>query len=268
MDGKSKMIKPNVIVCNLPIPGSSAIDLILREIFKASGYFITPFGSTGSHSLLSHLDEGKVSSPFYHWSDRSISCFDDLISNQNCKFIYLHCDPRNAAISWAHFLKTHDEVYNQESFSDVLEMVVTHIQPPHLSWFQLDCLKVKIENFSSNTSDVIFNILDYVQYFDDQFVEGLSRNEIHEIIKKHSFEWIAGHPSGQSNPEIKRSNIDKDYRDRSRTTEEWKNHYSEYLLKRVDALFGEEITQLGYQGSHTKTINVVSPPFASGRLAY
>ena len=147
-------------------------------------------------------------------------------------------------------------------------MVVTHIQPPHLcaaaEWFQLDCLKVKIENFCSNTSDVIFDILDYVQYFDDQFVEGLSRDEIHEIIKKHSFEWIAGHPSSQSNPEIKRSNIDKDYRDRSRTTEEWKNHYSEYLLKRVDALFGEEITQLGYQGSHTKTINVVSPPFACG----
>ena len=123
---------------------------------------------------------------------------------------------------------------------------------------------MKIENFCSNTSDVIFDILDYVQYFDDQFVEGLSRDEIHEIIKKHSFEWIAGHPSSQSNPEIKRSNIDKDYRDRSRTTEEWKNHYSEYLLKRVDALFGEEITQLGYQGSHTKTINVVSPPFACG----
>ena len=81
MDGKSKMIKPNVIVCNLPIPGSSAIDSILREILTASGYFITPFDSKGSHSLLSDLDEGKVSSPFYHWSDRSISCFDDLISN-------------------------------------------------------------------------------------------------------------------------------------------------------------------------------------------
>ena len=74
------MIKPNVIVCNLPIPGSSAIDSILREIFTVSGYFITPFGSKGSHSLLSDLDEGKVSSPFYHWSDRSISCFDDLLA--------------------------------------------------------------------------------------------------------------------------------------------------------------------------------------------
>ena len=42
---------------------------------------------------------------------------------------------------------------------------------------------MKIENFCSNTSDVIFNILDYVQYFDDQFVEGLSSDEIHDYKK-------------------------------------------------------------------------------------
>lgn len=262
------MNKPNVIFCNLQNSGSSAIDPILREIFKASGYHTTPYGPEGSHKLLSDLNEGRISSPFYHWSHSSVSCFGDLINSQTCKFIFLHRDPRDAAVSWAHHFKTHQKSLQSKSFSDVLEMVVTHNLIPHLyaavEWLQTDCLKVKFEDVRHNTKDVILKILDYAQYFRDGVCGVLSSNEIHEIVKKHSFERVAGHARGEWKPGIKLPKINKGYMYRSGTTGEWKNHFSEYLLKRVDALFGEEITQLGYQNSHTRTINVVSPPFACG----
>ena len=262
------MIKPNVIFCNLQNSGSSAIDPILREVLKASGYCATPYGPEGSHKLLSDLTDGRLSGPFYHWSHSSLSCFGDLINKQTCKFIYLHRDPRDAAVSWAHLFKASDKNLQTKSFADVLEMVVTHNQPPHLyaavEWLQADCLKIKFEDVCSNTSDVIFSILDYAQYFDDGGAAVLSSNEIHEIVYKHSFERVVGHSRGKFAPAVKLPSSNGGYMYRSGASGEWKSHFSEYLLKRVDDLVGEEITQLGYQNLHTKTINVVSPPFACG----
>ena len=262
------MIKPNVIFCNLQNSGSSAIDPILREIFEESGYSNTPYGPEGSHKLLSDLNAGRISSPFYHWSHSSISCFGDLIGKKTCKFIYLHRDPRDAAVSWAHLFKESDKSLQAKSFPDVLEMVITHNQPPHLyaavEWLQADCLTVRFEDVRRNTSDVIFKILDYAEYFDCEAPDVLSVDQIHKIIKKHSFESVVGRPRGKCNSKIQVPISNGGYMYRSGTSGEWKRHFSDSLLRRVDDLVGEEITRLGYKNIHTKTINVVSPPFACG----
>lgn len=262
------MGKPNIIFCNLQNSGSSAIDPILREIFEESGYSNTPYGPEGSHKLLSDLNESRISSPFYHWSHSSASCFGDLIGKKTCKFIYLHRDPRDAAISWAHLFKESDKNLQAKSFSDVLEMVITHNQPPHLyaavEWLQTDCLTVRFEDVRRNTSDVIFKILDYAEYFDCEALDALSQHQIHKIIKKHSFENVVGRPRGKCNSKIQLPISNGGYMYRSGTSGEWKRHFSESLLKKVDDLVGEEITQLGYQNFHTRTINFVSPPFACG----
>ena len=90
------MTVANVIFTNLQNSGSSAIDPIFREKFCRSQYFNT-YGPDGTDRL-ADLELGKVGTPL-SLSHSPVSIFGPLVGDSNTKFIYLHRDPRDAAVS-------------------------------------------------------------------------------------------------------------------------------------------------------------------------
>lgn len=250
----------NVIFNNLQNSGSSAIDPILREIFSRSQYFVTSYGPDGTDRLLTDLDSGDVRTPFYHWSHSPVSIFGPLVGDSNTKFIYLHRDPRDAAVSWSYLFKAKDIQFKKKTFLDVLDLVATHVQPPHLfyasEWLRTNALIIKFDEIKNSTGTVIFKILDHVGYFNSGNRGALKKAEIHGIIQKFSFEAIAGFARGASKYTVK---FPPGYMLRTGTTGEWREHFSCKLLHHYDELVGHEVSELGYENAHTKTVNLASP---------
>src|SRR5688500_4564504 len=74
---------------------------------------------------------GQIREPFYHWTHDSIATFDGLIGRHDYRFIYMHRDPRDVAVSWAHDYQNRGQTEGF-TFRQVLEQVVTVILPPHV----------------------------------------------------------------------------------------------------------------------------------------
>jgi Sulfotransferase domain len=280
------MSRPSVIFCNLQNSGGSAVDPILREIFARSGYFIAPYGPEGTRRLRPEMDCGKITHPFYHWTHDPIETFADMVGNCKYRFIYLHRDPRDAAVSWAHDFQ-HKGICGDMSFSQILEMVVTHNLPPHvrsaIGWVRTDCLVITFKEVKENIAATVHSILDYANYYNSTENIKLSDAAVDEIIDKHSFESMAGRQRGESG-EIVRSG----YMLRKGISGEWKKQFTPRLTDKCNEIMGREILELGYglydanldnnkEGQFTTPFQVddstsiasgvaqiVSPPFSCG----
>lgn len=279
------MDRPNVVFCNLQNSGSSAIDPILREIFARSGYFMPPYGPEGTERLRPELARGEVATPFYHWTHDPVETFAGMVGDPAYRFIYLHRDPRDAAVSWAHDFQR-SGVCGDMTFSKILEMVVTHNQPPHVrsavNWVKADCMVITFRQVKENTSAVVRAILEFVGYFETTDVIPLSDSEIEETVAKYSFEALAGRKRGEYG-EISRSS----YMLRKGISGEWKKQFSPELVRKCNEIMGREILALGYEitsphgDAEAETVvqpasvraivsasfnaaQIVSPPFSCG----
>ena len=278
------MSRPSVIFCNLQNSGSSAIDPILREIFARTGYFLTPFGPEGTHRLRKELAQGAIAEPFYHWTHDPVETFAGMIGNPTYRFIYLHRDPRDAAVSWAHDFQR-SGTCGDMSFPQLLEMVVTHNQPPHvraaIRWVKSDCMVITFRQVKENTGAIVRAILDYVGYFEDTDTMPLSDEEIEQTIEKYSFEAMSGRKRGESGDMIRSG-----YMLRKGVSGEWKSQFSTDLIQKCNEIMGREILALGYEiagpanepdapfapaqtesdstASKTVLAQIVSPPFSCG----
>ena len=274
------MSRPSVIFCNLQNSGSSAIDPILREIFARTGYFLTPFGPEGTHRLREELAQGAISESFYHWTHDPVETFEGMIGNPAYRFIYLHRDPRDAAVSWAHDFQR-SGACGDMSFPQLLEMVVTHNQPPHVRaavrWVKAECMVITFRQVKENTGAIVRAILDYVDYFEDADTAPLSDKEIEETIEKYSFEAMSGRKRGESGDMVRSG-----YMLRKGISGEWKSQFSADLVRKCNGIMGREILALGYEiagpasepgaqpapaqteASKTALAQIVSPPFSCG----
>ena len=84
----------------------------------------------------------------------------------------------------------------------------------------------------------------------------MKKAEIKGIIQKFSFEAIAGFARGESKYTLK---FPPGYMLRTGTTGEWREHFSSKLLHHYDELVGHEVSELGYENAHAKTVNLASP---------
>lgn len=279
------MSRPSIVFCNLQNSGSSAIDPILREIFARTGYFLTPYGPEGTDRLRPDLERGGTATPFYHWTHDPVETFAGMVGDPGYRFIYLHRDPRDAAVSWAHDFQR-SGTCGDMAFPQILEMVVTHNQPPHVhsavKWAKADCMVITFRQVKENTSAVVRAILEFVGYFDATDVTPLSDTEIDETIAKYSFEALAGRKRGESG-EMVRSG----YMLRKGISGEWKKQFSPELIRKCNEIMGREILALGYEiaGPSEETeeealaqpvraqtgiavalrdVQIVSPPFSCG----
>ena len=161
----------------------------LKEIFKNDGYYITPYGPEGTSYLLPDLHLGLIKTPFYHWTHDPIETFNSLIGSEEFKFIYLHRDPRDAAVSWAHDLML-DDKHKNEFFQKILESVVTHNQPIHLraavKWVNSDCKIIRFDQIKEDIFKIEENeIYSYLKFDTEEkiiFKQFEINDKLHQYI--------------------------------------------------------------------------------------
>lgn len=246
------MSRPNIIFCNLQNSGSSAVDPILRDILVRSGYFRTPYGPEGTHRLRDELLRGELSLPFYHWSHDSLETFQGMVGDPSYRFIYLHRDPRDAAVSWAHDFQ-HREFFGDMPFSQILEHVVTHVIPQPVKsaaeWIKADCMVITFLQVKGDIRKLIRGILDYVGYFDANNEHVLTDEEIELVIEKYSFESMTGRARGEDGPLLRTG-----YMLRKGISGEWRQHFDSSLIRRCNEIMGQEILALGYDLSEAENV--------------
>jgi len=241
--GTASKEAPNVIFCNLQNSGSSAIDPILRDLLALKGYFVTPFGPEGTHRLRAELaPNGAIGKPFYHWTHDPVESFEGMIGDSDYRFIYLHRDPRDAAVSWAHDFQ-HNGTCATMSFPQILQMVVTHNQPPFVRaaarWVRSECLIVTFNQVKEDIRGVLAEILDYIGYFD---ATAPASDVVQRAIQKYSFEPMTARQRGEN------GNIERTvYVLRKGISGEWRNHFDSDLTRQCNQIMGREILSLGYR---------------------
>ena len=81
--------------------GSSALDPILRELFERFGYHITAKGPEGTEDYFGATKKITEPLPEPFITGLTVGQKQRTYGIKTNKFIYLHRDPRDAAISWA-----------------------------------------------------------------------------------------------------------------------------------------------------------------------
>ena len=212
------MAAPNVIFCSLQNAGASGIDPILQEVFTAKGYFLTPYGPEETSSRFrQELAGGQIRQPFYHWTHDAIGTFDGLVGSEGYRFIYLHRDPRDVAVSIAFDYQKRGFAADR-TFEDILEMIVLALLPVHVKearqWVEAGSLVVTFEQMKTDMA---------------------------AVIDRHSFERVTGRRRGDEG-EIIRSQ----YMFRKGVSGEWKKHFSRDLARKCEVLIGADLRALGY----------------------
>jgi hypothetical protein len=246
-------MSPSVILANLPCSGSSAIDPILRELLSLKGFNVTPYGPEGTQRLRRDLEQGLVKSPFYHWTHDPIETFEGMLGNKDFRFIFLHRDLRDVAVSWAYDTKHSVAQYKEASIDETLEVVVTHILPlfakAATKWIKANCMVITFAQIKDDMPQLVQSVLRYIEYFkqDEVPTKSCSRefdlsDEIKAVVTKHSFEARAGRKRGEDGVLIRDG-----YMLRKGASGEWKTHFSPELTKRFNAELGRELVALGYE---------------------
>jgi len=260
---------PNVIFCNLQNSGSSAVDPILRDIYRGSGYHITPYGPENTAQLFVDIANNKITYPFYHWTHNSVSMFTGMLRSEECRFIYMHRDPRDAAVSWAHDFQR-SGICGDMNYYQILEMVVTRNQPMHvraaIEWCQSQAKIITFNRVKTEIQEVVYEILDFTGYTRESDECHLSRQQINAIIQQNSFETVTGRMRGE-----KGNTVRTNYLYRKGISGEWMKEFSSDLILKCHNLIGQEIIKLGYDVvgginavSKPCLVQLVSPPFACG----
>lgn len=242
------MAAPNVIFCSLQNAGASGIDPILQDLLAAKGYFLTPYGPEETTARFrSELAGGRIRQPFYHWTHDAIGTFDGLVGKDGYRFVYLHRDPRDVAVSITFDYQKRGFAADR-TFEDILEMIVLALLPVHVKearqWVDAGSLVITFEQMKTDMPGLIGRVLPHIDYaVPDPALPGrpLSPPEIAAVIDKHSFERVTGRNRGDDG-EIIRSQ----YMFRKGVSGEWKKHFSQDLARKCDVLIGADLRALGY----------------------
>jgi len=284
------MSAPSVIFCNLQNSGGSAIDPILREVLRTHGYHLAKYGPEGTGRLRAELTSGVLKPPFYHWTHDPPETFEGMIGDARYRFIYLHRDPRDAAVSWAHDAHRRGIFGRHLQFTQVLESIVRKFLPRHVEaavrWARSGCLVIRFDDVRENTGDVVSTILSYIEAGSPDLRITPTDDELDRLLLKHSFETLTGRARGQPGEIIRTG-----YMLRSGLSGEWLQHFDARLQEDCHALMGEEIAELGYpletpagsgssgtpdacphpgtaqrsgKGADRHRIQLVAPPFSTG----
>jgi hypothetical protein len=242
------MAAPNVILCSMQNAGASAIDPILRDLLLAKGYFWPPFGPEATTDRLrKELAEGQIRQPFYHWTHDPIETFRGLVGSEAYRFIFLHRDPRDIAVSIAFDYQKRGFAADR-SFNEILEMLVLTLLPAQIKeaieWVRSGCMIITFDRMKKDTAALMKSVLTYINYPEiDETLSGapLSADQISAVIQKYSFESVTGRQRGEDG-EMVRTN----YMFRKGVSGEWKKYFSEDLTRKYKKLFGLELRALGY----------------------
>lgn len=241
------MRSPNVIFCSMQNAGGSAIDPVLRELLSAKGYFMPTQGPEASAELCAEVAKGAVSQPFYHWTHDAIATFRGMIGDQAYRFIFLHRDPRDIAVSMTFDYQKRGFAADH-TFSQILDMIATVIVPQQISealeWARSGCMVITFVQMKKDTPAIMRSLLPYIRYAEtDELLSGapITDGEIARIIDKYRYETVTGRARGDEGEVIRTA-----YLYRKGLSGEWRKHFDENLIRKSEILYGAKLRALGY----------------------
>ncbi|NOZ52376.1 MAG: hypothetical protein GXP08_04405, partial [Gammaproteobacteria bacterium] len=252
--------RPNIILSSLQNSGSSALDPIFRDILADIGYYVKPIAPEEKPQLAEVL--GRYA-PYYHWTHDPIGPFRhfNLLGRQECRFIYLHRDLRDVAVSMAKdqiVLGKCQEGDEREILFKLLRHVMPSIANNAVEWVEYAkirpdiCIVIRFNDIKANIRMCLRRIFSFLQL-------SISEDALNAAIKKHSFEAITGRKRGEAGPAFRTR-----YLLRKGISGEWKKYFDTDLRNQTKNLIGHQLLDLGWCDDWTwgiKEINLVSPPF-------
>ncbi len=257
------MKRESVIFCNLVCSGASAIDPILRDLLGAMGYWIVPFGPEATSRLAEVLNSER---PIYHWTHDPLQTFRDLglTEREDFKFIYLHRDFRDVAVSWMKDGMGQD-IFPGKTESQALETVITHMLPPKVTmaseWVAYSkdrpgrCLEIRFDEIRSDIRAVLERIF---RFLDIRPAE----EAIQASVERNRFEALTGRRRGEEGPPIRTA-----YFLRKGISGEWKGYLDADLREKFKQRMGDALIDNGWETDRhwgLRECQIVSAPFSSG----
>lgn len=257
------MKRDSLIFCNLVCSGASAIDPILRELLGAMDYWIVPFGPEATSRLAEVLDSER---PIYHWTHDPLQTFRDLglTEREDYKFIYLHRDFRDVAVSWMKDGMGKD-IFPGKTEIEALETVITHMLPPKVTmaseWVAYSkdrpgrCLEIRFDEIRSDIRAVLERIFTFL---------GIRPAEeaIQASVERNCFEALTGRRRGEEGPPIRTA-----YFLRKGISGEWKGYLDADLGEKFKQHMGDALIDNGWETDRhwgLRECQIVSAPFSSG----
>lgn len=240
---------PNIIFSTLPCSGASALDPIFRALLPGAGYEITPFGPEATPRLSEFYDTRE---PFYHWTHDPPETFAKYLGQSNFKFIYLHRDLRDVAISAAHDILLND-LMPGHNLRQLLELMFTPAASsilPHVRsavrWIsQPDVQVIKFVDIKSDIRSVLNRCFVNCRVC-------IQPELLDQTVAVHSFEAVTGRDRGERGPFVRNA-----YMLRRGISGEYKEHFDEQLATMCHQALGVELIALGYE-TDANWINAIS----------
>lgn len=253
----------NLVFCNLQNSGASAIDPILATLLRRHGYTTTPAGPDGTHALREYVDQHPL---LYHWSHSPPSDFETmgLLGRLDYRFVFLHRDPRDVAVSLLHDHRICGRLLDQNDRQGVLTVLLTQL-PTFLksaeSWFSWarkrpdQCILLRFDEVKRDTLACIRRILDHIQL-------PLPDDEVRAAVEEYSFERIAQRKRGDEGPAVRNR-----YFVRKGISGEWIAHFDTEVSDITKDRIADYLVSAGWETDHAwgpHSYFLISAPFASG----
>lgn len=251
--------RKHVIFCSLQNSGLSAIHPIIHEILFRSGW-MKLYDANQTTQFISDYSKNKLDVPTYHFTHDKVDAFESFLNRKNLAFVFLHRDPRDAAVSWAFFTKNQLGLFKNLTYDELLYSLATAAQPELLEsaskWLNYkQCLVIRFEQMKSNPYITIQMILKHISYYDLPANNRLSDSNINEIIIRNSFENQTNRKRGESSKNYLNQNKQIGFMFRKGISGEWKERFNDKLFNDYHNLTKDFIYKLGYQIPENKPKN-------------
>lgn len=150
-------------------------------------------------------------------------------------------DPRDVAVSWAHFVVINENARwpqcKSMSLEERLDYFMDEILERSIGWVtgwleHRDPERSVVTRYEDLKADPVAEMM----RIGDHFCLGLSREQIEKVVSKHEFKRATGRKPGEAKPEFNRKGIVGD----------WKNAFTDAQADRFRDLAGDRMTEIGY----------------------
>lgn len=235
----------NLIFCNLFYSGSSAIVPILEDFLRDSKIInVLNFGPEKTDQLFTQ----KLNEPFFHWTHHAPEIFNDAIMSGKFKFVYLHRDPRDVAISYVE-----DHIHRGLANRENVDLLYQHLPAQHniqaairgaCNWVKLSNQfpdRIMVTNFKDmkqDTPSLVIRILSFYGIDMNDANCNLVRTLYHD---KYSFQAMTNRERGSDGETVRNR-----YMLRKGLSDQWKVLFDEKTQSLWIDNLGPEIQALGY----------------------
>lgn len=226
----------------------------MSELLSAKHYNLAPYGPDRTHLLAGDIDNKKLLLPFYHWTHHSVKEMKEMLNIETYKYIHMHRDPRDLAVSMAHTVCHDQGTEINSALSAIVALPLIEIVKKSVTSIKEDCFVFTFKEMKDDIEKLIFSILSFIEYFGGTEASNDEILFVRSVIDKHSYEKISGRKKGELG-----ALIPTGYVHRKGISGEWKKMFNAELLQSVNSNLIKEISFMGCESVEALHPFVTSP---------